>query len=204
MSSGLGDADVEDAVGVGRGDEEAALQILIGFVGSPVSHAFGTSRLPEHIDGVRAEPDGPERRVVGGLELRNRAIGPTRDEEGLELLGKENAIGTAAGLDFADQHAGLRIDDDQAVVIEVGRVDQVAVLGERDIADEVLIGAFGFFDDGELPRGHERALGVSEFVDGGSGAAADIDEVAFRREGEAQPGVGNGNARGLFHVAECR
>ena len=116
----------------------------------------------------------------------------------LSSFGKENAIRAAAGLDFADQHAGLRIDDDEAVVIEVGRIEEMTVLVKGHVSDEILLGAFGFFDDGELARGNERSFGIGELVDGGAGAAADIDEVAFGREGQTEPGVGDGTRRISF------
>ena len=103
---------------------------------------------------------------------------------------KEDAVGAAAGFEALDDHARLRIDDDDLVVIQIGGVDQAAVRRDGNIANEVAIGRLG--GDGERPGGSQRAVGECEFEYRRPRSAAHVDAVALRRECEAQPAVSHG------------
>src|SRR5690242_11847698 len=94
----------------------------------------------------------PDERVyqqtaVVGVVAAKCAVGPVGDEERLAVGVEENAVRAAAGLEMLDDHSRLRIDDGNLVVIEVGGVNETAVGGDRDVADEVAIGWLG--GDGE-------------------------------------------------------
>ena len=84
--------------------------------------------------------------------LIDARAGPTGDEVRLAIGMEEDAIGAAAGSEFLDDSAGLGIDDDDAVVKDIGGVDEVSVGRHGDVADEVVVLAVGFGDDSEDAR----------------------------------------------------
>ena len=189
---GGSDAEGEHVIGIGGGDEDAR-GVGRRFAGG----GFRRAVAPQHIAGMGADAHGlPDQAAAGGIVLAERAIGPVGDEEGFAIGVEENAVGTAAGFELADHHAGLRVDHRDAIAIEVGGIEQAAVGRKGHVADEILRAALGLRHDDEGPRGGEDAVGEGEFEDGGFGASAHIDGVAFGRDGEAQPAIGHGNAAG--------
>ena len=107
---------------------------------------------------------------------------------------KQNAVRAPAGLELADHHARLRIHHQDAVAIQVGRIEQAAVRRKGNIADEILRAALGLRHHREGSRGREDAVGESEFEKRGLRASAHVNPVALRREGKSEPAVGHRNA----------
>ena len=183
----LGDAQRVNAVGIGGGDKQAR---------DPWRFPFGRLALagePEHVGGMRAEPHGGELVAGGGVIVAYGAIRPACDEEGLAIRMEEDAVGAAAGFDAIDDHAGLRIDHHHRVVIQFRGVDQAAVGGKRDVADEVGMRALVGRNNREGAGSFQRAIGEGELVDRRARSAAHVDAVALRRKGQAQPAVGHGH-----------
>src|ERR1035438_8089059 len=86
-----------------------------------------------------AHPHSLAHRVAAGsVVLAQRAVGPVGDEEALAIRMEENAVGAAARLKLADHHAGLRVDHQNAVAIEVGGVEQAAIRRKGHVADKIL------------------------------------------------------------------
>src|ERR1700731_1223977 len=121
---------------------------------------------------MRADADHLELLAIVGLVVIHCAIGPAGDEERFSVGVKENAIGSAARFEAIDNHAGLRIHNQDRIVIKVASVEQAAVRRNSDIADEIAISPVRGLDHVEGTSWLEAAILIErEFVDRGSGAA---------------------------------
>ncbi len=96
---------------------------------------------------------------------------------------KQNAVGSAAGLEAIDDNARLRIYDSDRVVVEVAGVEQTAIGRSGNVADEVAMSSVSGANQFEGARRLQLpAFAKREFKNAGLGAAAHPDGAAIRRK----------------------
>ncbi len=112
-------------------------------------------------------------RAIAGLMVNHGAVGPTGDEKRFTIGIKQDAVRAAAGFETIDNCAGLRIHDQDGIVIEIAGVEQMAIGRDGDIAYKIAKGAVRRFHQLEGFGWFELAIFIeAEFEDRGAGASA--------------------------------
>ncbi len=71
--------------------------------------------------------------------LPQRAVAPSGHKEALSVGMEQDAIGPVRRLPLLDHDAGLRVDDEDLVPVQSGRIEEPAVRRECKIAEKVRV-----------------------------------------------------------------
>ena len=139
------------------GDKDAGLESGLLCVFLTFLRASGAI-APDHVGGMRAQPQSLQQRAIAGLVMIEGTIGPTGNVKRFAVGVKQNPIRAAAGFETVDHDSGLRVYHHDRVVIQIAGVKQMPIGIDGDVADEVARGPRRAFNDFEGPGGGELAV----------------------------------------------